>query len=244
MGEFAFLFIFLAGLVAGTLSGIVGFGSSIMLMPFLVVIFGPLEAVPIMAIAAVLANLSRVLVWYKETQWKTCLAYALTAAPAAGLGARALLVLPQTLIEATLGIFFLSMIPLRRYMARRGWVLKNQHLFILGIPIGFLTGLVVSTGPITAPLFLATGLVKGAFLATEAASSLLVYGAKLTVFQQFGALPSSVLIKGLLTGSSLTVGAFIAKRFVLKLTPNDFRVIMEGLMFVSGSALLLAACFH
>jgi uncharacterized membrane protein YfcA len=37
------------GLVAGTLSGIVGFGTSIMLLPPLVVVFGPKEAVPIMA---------------------------------------------------------------------------------------------------------------------------------------------------------------------------------------------------
>ena len=36
------------GLVAGTLSGIVGFGSSIMMMPVLVLVFGPREAVPIM----------------------------------------------------------------------------------------------------------------------------------------------------------------------------------------------------
>ena len=50
------------GLAAGTISGIVGFGSSIMLMPVLVLFFGPLHAVPIMAIAAILANLSRVLI--------------------------------------------------------------------------------------------------------------------------------------------------------------------------------------
>src|SRR5437899_673235 len=38
------------GLVSGTLSGIVGFGASIMLMPVLMLSFCPQEAVPIMAI--------------------------------------------------------------------------------------------------------------------------------------------------------------------------------------------------
>jgi len=38
--------------------------------------------------------------------------------------------------------------------------------------IGYLTGIVVSTGPLSVPLFLFYGLTKGAFLATEAASSL------------------------------------------------------------------------
>ena len=53
-----FLFVLAVGLVAGTLSGIVGTGSSIMLMPVLVYAYGPKQAVPIMAVAAVLANLS------------------------------------------------------------------------------------------------------------------------------------------------------------------------------------------
>jgi hypothetical protein len=56
-----FLFILAVGLVAGTLSGIVGTGSSIMLMPVLIYEYGPKQAVPIMAIAAVMANLSRIL---------------------------------------------------------------------------------------------------------------------------------------------------------------------------------------
>ncbi|MFX5854705.1 sulfite exporter TauE/SafE family protein, partial [Acinetobacter baumannii] len=64
-----FLFVCAVGLAAGTISGIVGTGSSIMLMPVLVYEFGPKEAVPIMAVAAVMANLSRVLAWWREVDW-------------------------------------------------------------------------------------------------------------------------------------------------------------------------------
>ena len=58
------------GLIAGTISGIVGFGSSIMLMPVLVLVFGPLQAVPIMAVAALMANLSRIMVWWRYVDWR------------------------------------------------------------------------------------------------------------------------------------------------------------------------------
>ena len=61
-----FLFVLIVGLLAGTISGIVGTGSSIMLMPVLVYQYGPKEAVPIMAVAAVMANLSRILAWWRE----------------------------------------------------------------------------------------------------------------------------------------------------------------------------------
>ena len=70
-----YLFILAVGLVAGTLSGIVGFGSSIMLMPVLVIVFGPRQAVPIMAIAAILVNFSRIVAWWREVDWRACAAY-------------------------------------------------------------------------------------------------------------------------------------------------------------------------
>ena len=66
------------------------------------------------------------------------------------------------------------------------------------------------------PLFLFYGLTKGAFLATEAASSLGLYVSKSVTFQRFGALTWDILVKGLVAGSSLMFGAFIAKRFVLQ----------------------------
>jgi uncharacterized membrane protein YfcA len=238
-----FLFVIAVGLVAGTLSGIVGFGSSIMLMPVLVIAFGPLQAVPIMAIAAIMANLSRIVVWWREVDWRACWAYSATGAPFAALGAATLLVLPVRIIEAALGVFFIAMIGVRRWMAAHELKLGLAQLALLGVPIGYLTGIVVSTGPITAPIFLAAGLVKGAFLSTEAAASLAVYLAKVAVFRSLGALPLDIVIKGLATGSTLMAGAFIAKRFVLKMDAARFRLLMDGLMLLSGLTLLGAAFF-
>jgi len=63
---FSYLFVLLAGLAAGLIGGVIGTGSSIILLPILVYTFGPKQAVPIMALAAVMANLSRVLVWWKQ----------------------------------------------------------------------------------------------------------------------------------------------------------------------------------
>lgn len=237
----SYLLILLVGLVAGTLGGIVGFGSSIMLMPVLVVVFGPRQAVPIMAIAAIMANFSRVLAWWREVNWRACAAYSVTGIPGAALGARTLLVLPPRIIEGALGAFFIAMIPARRWLASRDVKLRLWHLSVIGLLVGYLTGIVVSTGPLTVPIFLSYGLVKGAFLATEAASSLAVYISKATVFRTFGALPTDIIVEGLITGSSLMGGAFLAKRFVLKLEADRFRLLMDGLMLASGAVMLFTA---
>lgn len=146
-----FALVLLLGLVAGTVGGIVGFGTSIMLMPALVLVFGPREAVPIMAIAAIMANASRVAAWWREVDWRVTAAYSATGMPAAALGAKTLLTLHTGAVEMVLGIFFIAMIPLRRWMTRQQWQLTPWHMAGVGAVIGYITGLVVSTGPINTP---------------------------------------------------------------------------------------------
>ena len=236
-----FAIILAIGLVAGTLGGIVGFGTSIMLMPALVLTFGPREAVPIMAIASIMANASRVAAWWREVDWRATAAYSATGIPAAALGARTLLTLPPGVVEGVLGVFFIAMIFVRRWMARQRWKLGLWHLAAAGAGVGYLTGIVVSTGPINTPFFLAYGLVKGAYLSTEALGSLAVYASKAITFRSLGALPVEAVVKGLIIGTSLVAGSFIAKRFVRKLDAERFRLLMDGLLLVAGLTMLGAA---
>ncbi len=233
--------ILLAGLAAGCLSGVIGTGSSILLLPVLVHAFGPQQAVPIMAIAALMANVSRVLAWWREVDWKAVAAYALTGVPAAALGARTLLALPANIVEMALGIFFLAMVPVRHLLMRLQWKASLWHLAIAGAVIGFLTGIVLSTGPLSVPVFLAYGLVKGAFLATEAASSLFIYLAKVVTFREFGALPAEVILQGLVVGLSLMAGTFAGKVLVLRMSAAAHGHVLDGLLMISGLALLAAA---
>jgi uncharacterized membrane protein YfcA len=235
-----FIFVCTVGLIAGTISGIVGTGSSIMLMPVLVYQFGPKQAVPIMAVAAVMANLSRILAWWREVDWRATAAYSITGIPAAALGARTLLVLPSHAVDLSIGLFLIVMVPVRHWLARHAFTINLWQLALSGAIIGYITGIVVSTGPLSVPLFLFYGLAKGAFLATEAASSLGLYLSKSVTFQQFGALDMDVLVKGLIAGASLMAGAFIAKRYVLRLNPDTFRLVMDGIMIAAGLSMVLS----
>jgi hypothetical protein len=130
------------------------------------------------------------------------------------------------------------MIPVRRWMARQHWTLTLWHMAGVGAVIGYITGIVVSTGPINAPFFLAYGLVKGAYLGTEAMGSLAVYVAKALTFRTFGALPLEIITKGLIIGSSLVGGAFIARRLVIRLDGDRFKLMMDGLLLVAGLTML------
>jgi uncharacterized membrane protein YfcA len=231
------------GLVAGTIGGVIGFGASIILLPALVWSFGAGEAVPVMAIAGIMANMTRVAVWWRHIDWTLNAAYCATAIPAAALGARTMLAVDPRLVELALGVFFLSMIPARRWFARHGFRIGLAGMAAVGAAIGFITAFVVSTGPINTPFFLAYGLSKGAFIGTEAAGSAVISLTKSVTFRSLGALPEEILVRGLIVGGSLMVGTWMAKRILEHIDPRGFRLLMECVMAGAGLFMLWHAVF-
>jgi uncharacterized protein len=229
------------GLIAGSLSGIIGTGASIMLLPVLVFQFGPKQAVPIMAIAALMSNVAKVMAWWREVDWRAFVAYSITGIPAAALGARTLLVLPSRVVDLALGLFFLLMIPGRRWLNAMNLRIRLWQLALAGAVIGFLTGIVISSGPLSVPAFTSYGLLKGAFLSTEAASSLALMVSKVTTFRQLGALPYSSILQGVIIGASVMAGAFVGKAVVLRMSIGMFQHVLDGLLLCSGLAMLWGA---
>ena len=165
------VFVLAVGLIAGIISGIIGTGSSIMLVPVLAAVYGPKAAVPIMAVAALMANVSRVLVWLREVNWRAVAAYGATGVPAAFLGARTLLVLPSRGGRHRDRLLLLAMIPGRHLVADKftgfglapcrcgcGHRLPDRRRRIDRAD--------------SVPVFVAFGLARGAFIGTEAAGSL------------------------------------------------------------------------
>jgi len=236
-----YLLVLVVGYVAGTVSGIVGTGATIILLPVLVFAFGPRAAIPIMAIVALMSNFAKITSWWKEIDWRAVACYAAGGIPGAALGARTMLSLPPQIVDIALGTFFLVMIPGRRWLMRANFHIGPWLLIPIGAAIGFLTGVVVSTGPISVPVFTAYGLAKGAFIATEAAGSLALYVSKATTFRSFGALPLDIVIKGLISGTSVMAGTYTARLIVERLSIAAFQHLLDGVMAVSGLALIWAA---
>lgn len=236
-----YVYVSLIALAAGVLSGVVGTGSSLLLLPALVQSFGPKQAMPIMAVAAIIGNFSRMGVWWREIDWRASLTYALLGVPAASLGAHTLLALPAWTIDCALGLSFWCMIAVRRLLRQSQWRLSLPQLGLCGAGIGFLTGLVLSTGPMSVPVFTAYGLSGGAFLGTEAASALLLYTSKVGTFAVQDALSMQTALQGLLVGAGIMLGTTGCKSLVLSLPHRVFQILIDLLLFISGSALLCSA---
>ena len=226
------------GLGAGVLGGVIGFGTTIILMPALVYFYGPIQAIPVIALVATVANLSRIFLWWNVIQWRVCIAYSFTAIPFTVLGVNTLVRLDERLVEMTLGGFLILLVPIRRWMRKKNFYLKLWQMGLVGAIIGYLTGIVATTGAINTPFFLAYGLSKGAFLGTEAASTLSILFTKGIAFHQLGFLNMMAIMQGLLIGVCVLAGSIFSKKIVLALPEDKFLLLMELVMLTSGLSIL------
>ncbi|MBJ2107994.1 sulfite exporter TauE/SafE family protein [Proteus terrae] len=234
----SFIAVILLAVFSGVISGVVGTGSSILLIPALTYVFGAKEAVPIMALASVMGNLSRIYLWRYSIRFKPLFYYLLPGIPAVVLGANTLWIMPEKWLNIGIGMFFILMIPVIHLLRKHQIKMKTYQVIIAGAVIGYLTGVVFSTGPLTIPIFSAYGLTLGPLLATEAAASFVIYLTKALTFSQLGAVNSFILISGALVGSGLTVGNYLGKKLVLKLTPKLFQWLLDAMLIFAGGSLL------
>jgi uncharacterized membrane protein YfcA len=111
------------------------------------------------------------------------------------------------------------------------------------LPVGagasFLSALVGSVGPIMAPFFLSYGLVKGAYIGTEALSTVVMHVTKLIVYRQASVLSGRSALVGLSFGPLMIAGSYIGKRIVDKLPERAFIAMIELVLLVAGGMFLL-----
>jgi hypothetical protein len=234
----ALILLALVGIVAGGIAGVVGFGSAVLLLPVCNSIFGPLASVGILTVAALVGNLSRVGLWYRDIEWKIVWRYWLGGIPMAILGALLLVKLDSKLIPLGFGIFIMFLVPARRWVDKTNRRVRLNHFPVLGGVMGFLSAIVATTGPINAPFFLSYGLVQGSYLSTEALSTAGIHLTKTLAYGKLSALDSRSLIAGLALGGCLLLGASLSKPLVKNLKEEQFTLVVEWLLVLSGLLLI------
>ena len=105
MGMYVTLII--VGLIAGTLSGSVGFGGGMILLPVITYFYGVEVAVPVSTIAQMMSNLSRVAMGWRQIQWKQVLWFLIPALPFTALGAFGFSIVDKTIMTRILCVFLI-----------------------------------------------------------------------------------------------------------------------------------------
>ncbi len=220
--------------VAATLAAVTGFGGAAVLLPMLVFVFGVREAIPILTVAQLIGNGSRV--WFNrhELAWKVVGWFALGGVPMAIVGGMLFARAPLAALTRALGVF-LILIVVWRHIPRSTMLRPPLQSFaLIGAVSSFLSALLGSVGPLMAPFFLAYGLAKGAYIGTEALSTVVMHIAKLIAYRQSAILPLHALLAGLALGPIMVGGSFAGKRIVDRISERVFVAIIELTLLAAG----------
>src|SRR6059036_1339735 len=153
-----------AAFLASTLAAVAGFGGAAVLLPALAAAFGVRQAIPILTVAQLVGNGSRVWFNRRELDLRVVNWFSLGAVPLALAGGVLFATAPLGALKRVIGAFLLLMVLWRRLPGAPVWRPTARAFAGLGALFSFISALTGSVGPFMAPFFLAYGLVKGAYI--------------------------------------------------------------------------------
>jgi uncharacterized membrane protein YfcA len=233
------IIVILAGLAASFVGAVAGFGGSVIMLPVLVWTFGIQDAVPILAVVQLIGNLSRVVFNRKEVEWPVVRRFAAGAVPAAVAGGIIFATAPAAALVRVLGGFLVLMVVYRYSRWGRQVRMKKAGFLPLGAVSGLLSAVLGTAGPFAAPFFLAYGLVKGAYIGTEAMTAVVMHVTKLGVYGGYALVGVRTLLVGLGIGIVMIAGTYVGKRCLDRLPERVFPYLIEVTLLVAGVLFLV-----
>lgn len=224
--------------MAALISGAAGFGGSLLLLPVVTACVGAQVAVPILTLAQLIGNITRMGTGFKQIKWDAVGWFCLTALPLAALGAFGFSVLPKDIVTRCIGVVLILLVI---FKMKKIFVLKGNKrtLMIGGGVTGGLSGLAGSGGPIGAAVFLSLELPPVAYIASEAATATAMHILKTIIYSNLSSLTWEALLTGLIMGGAMMVGTIVANRFIKNMDKNKFQKYVGVLLCVVGGYMLI-----
>ena len=108
-----YVLIFIGSFFAAAISGAAGFGGALLLLPLLTNTIGTAMAVPVLTLAQLIGNLSRVFFGFKQIEWKPVFMFILGAVPMSVLGAFTFVEVPKEIVTRVIGFAIILFVVLK-----------------------------------------------------------------------------------------------------------------------------------
>ena len=232
-----FILLFVSWLAA-TISGIAGFGGSLIILPVFSHLIGAKTAIPILTIAWMMGNFSRAGFGYRDIRWRPVIYFSLGAIPAAVLGARVFVELSSGLIMKAIAVFLLVIVILRHLNVK--YAISEKWFIPWGALVGFLSSVFGSAGPIGAVAFLSLNLSPAAYVASEAVTAVLMHLTKTVVYSRYALLTAHDILVGIILGTAMVIGSWTARRFIKNISGKVFSHFVDVLLILAAFSLLFS----
>lgn len=223
------------------IGGLSGYGIGLILPAFLAPVVGVVATIPVMSVAMIFANASRVWVYRHAMSWRYVGLLLAVSLPMALIGSIVYTHLSADTIATVLGVFMIVSVPLRRRLQRGGFTLGARGLAGVGAVYGLLAGGMSGSGLFMAAGLMAAGVHGAALIATDAAVSTAINLLKVGVFGGYSMYSADLVVAGVVIGLCTVPGAFVARRIMDRLPIHVHIWIMEVLIVCGGASFLWKA---
>jgi hypothetical protein len=226
-------------LVGSLVGGVAGFGTGIIMLPLVAWVLGLRAAVPVLTVTMAIGNLARI--WWSrgEVDRRVVARFAIGAVPATALGTALYVGAPSEWLGRFVGLFLIASVPLRRILAMDFFRMRLAYFPALGAVVGLVSGLVVTTGPLNTPFFLAYGLRRGAYIGTEAVCAMVMHLSRGAALARYALLTWETFAVGALLGATMFAGSWLGRRVLDRMSDRVFLAIIEVLLVALGLHSLL-----
>lgn len=209
------------------------------MLPVVTAYVGADIAVPVLTLAQLIGNISRMGTGIKQIDWQAVGWFSLTALPLSALGAFGFSILPKDLVTRGIGavLILLVLFKMKKLIEIKG---NKKTLLIGGAITGGLSGLAGSGGPIGAVVFLSLGLPPVAYIASEATTATAMHILKTIVYSKFAGMTIQTFTTGLIMGLAMVAGTLVANRFIRNMDKNKFQKYVAILLCAIGAYMLIA----
>ena len=232
--------LFTAGMVAFIISTISGGGGAMLLIPTTSWMIGTAFAPPVINLATLISNASRLYLFWNDIDWSLTKYYVPSALVGAWLAALVFSRLDANWIQLLVGVFLVSTIFQYKFgKVNKMFDMPKAGFIPLGFVVAFMSTLVGGLGPILNPFYMNAGLEKENLIATKTANSFFVGIVQIASYSFFGVITAKLWIYGLVLGLGAVVGNVIGKRFLAGMSISQFRIMLLILMVISGIVMII-----
>lgn len=228
----------IVGFFAGLLSGSVGFGGGMVLLPVITSFYGVEIAVPIATVAQMLSNLSRAAMGWREIRWREVGRFLLTAAPLTALGGIGFALVDKRLMTCAL-CFCLIVFSIQKLRGKLRLPRSRWTMVVGGGLTGLVNGLLGISGPLSSAVFLTLDLSPVSYIASEAAAAAAMHVVKAITYSQFSLMNLHIFLNGLFIGCAMMAGNVLSMRLIRLAQKQLYRKIVGAVMIAVSLWLLV-----
>lgn len=219
----------IVGVIAGLLSGAVGFGGGMIILPVITYFYGVEVAVPVSTIAQLVSNFSKMWIGRKEIKWQAVGNFTLLAVPFTAMGAFGFAKVPKGPLTIVL-CCFLILFAILKLRGKMQLPHRRSTVVIGGGATGFVNGFLGISGPMSSAVFLALDLTPVSYIASEATAASVMHIVKTIVYGRMNLMSWQIFFDGMMIGGAMMLGNIFAMHFIRNFDHKKYRKVVAAFM--------------